>query len=244
MVKREAARYGVLPVGSEIVGLVPGKALEMAADYFLQLENFSPAQVLEHRLAAARAGDPAESAPKEGRLAALARPFFAAVAEASPTPAGGSVSAFAAALAAGLGQMVAGLSRKKKSQAAHAEALSSALDELCRDADALLEAIDRDAASFNAVLAAFKLPQGNQAEQELRKAAVEAAIRGATEVPMQVAEAAVALDERLAELGKISAEAMRSLENVETNLESLADAAYVQSMRARAKSVEARLGHV
>src|ERR1700720_3395817 len=43
-VKREAERYGVMPVGSEIVGLVPKKAIEMAADYFLQLENFSPAQ--------------------------------------------------------------------------------------------------------------------------------------------------------------------------------------------------------
>jgi glutamate formiminotransferase len=257
MVKREAARYGVLPVGSEIVGLVPGKALEMAADYFLQLEDFSPAQVLEHRLAGALAGVPAESAPKEGRLAALARPFFAAVAEASPTPAGGSVSAFAVALAAGLGQMVAGLSRTKKSQAAHVEALSSALEELRRDADALLEAIDRDAASYHAVLAAFKLPQGNPAEQDLRQAAIETATRGATEVPLQVAEAAAALDARLAALEKISAGPMRSdlrvarlmaaagakgsLENVEINLASLTDAVYVQSMRARAKSVEARL---
>jgi len=42
MVKREAARYGAIPVGSEIVGLVPKKAIEMAADYFLRLENFSP----------------------------------------------------------------------------------------------------------------------------------------------------------------------------------------------------------
>ena len=257
MVRREAARYGVMPVGSEIVGLVPGKALEMAADYFLQLENFSPAQVLENRLNSALAGVPAEAVAGEGRLAALARPFFAAVAEPCATPGGGSVSAFAVALAAGLGQMVAGLSRKKKSQAAHVEALSTALDELRRDADALLEAIDRDAASYNAVLAAFKLPQGNQAEQELRKVAIETAPRGAAEVPMQVAEAAAALDERLGALEEIAAAAMRSdlrvarlmavagakgaLENVEINLESLADAAFVQSMRARAKSVEALL---
>jgi len=179
------------------------------------------------------------------------------VAEATPAPGGGSVSAFAAALAASLGQMVAGLSRKKKSQAAHLEALSSALDELRRDSDALLEAIDRDAASYNSFLAASKLPQGNPAEQDARNAAIETAMRGAAEVPMQVAEAAAAIHERLAELEKISAAAMRSdlrvarlmavaggkgaLEIVEINLESLADAAYVQSMRARAKSVEARL---
>jgi formiminotetrahydrofolate cyclodeaminase len=258
MVKREAARYGVMPVGSEIVGLVPRKAIEMAADYFLQLEGFTPAQVLENRLAAALAGVPAESGSREGRLAALARPFINAVAEPAPTPGGGSVSAFAVALAAGLGQMVAGLSRKKKSQATHLEALSTVLDELRQDADALLEAIDLDAASYNAVLAAFKLPQGNQAEQDFRQAAIETATRGAAEVPMQVAEAAAALDERLAGLEKIAAAAMRSdlrvarlmaaagakgaLENVEINLASLTDAAYAQSMRARAESVEVRLG--
>src|SRR5690348_4955954 len=112
MVKREAARYGAAPVGSEIVGLVPKKAIEMAADYFLQLENFSPSQVFENKLADALAGAPLDE-KKGGKLAALARPFVEAVAEPTATPGGGSVSAFAAALAARLGQMVAGLSRKK-----------------------------------------------------------------------------------------------------------------------------------
>jgi glutamate formiminotransferase len=50
MIKSEAARYGVPVVGSEIVGLVPQRALNAVADYYLQLENFSEAQILEHRL--------------------------------------------------------------------------------------------------------------------------------------------------------------------------------------------------
>src|SRR5499427_3503360 len=108
LVKREAGRYGAVAVGSEIVGLVPKKAVEMAADYFLQLENFSPAQVFENKLAAALSGTPLQT-PQEGNLAKLARPFLEAVAEPTATPGGGSVSAFAAALAASLGQMVAGL---------------------------------------------------------------------------------------------------------------------------------------
>src|SRR5271169_5970384 len=83
-VKREAARYGAVPVGSEIVGLVPKKAIEMAADYFLQLENFSPNQVFENRLADALAGVPLQS--KDGKLASLARPFLDAVAEPTATP--------------------------------------------------------------------------------------------------------------------------------------------------------------
>jgi len=53
MIKREAERYGVSIVGSEIVGLVPQRALNSVADFYLQLEKFSEEQILEHRLAAA-----------------------------------------------------------------------------------------------------------------------------------------------------------------------------------------------
>src|SRR5208282_2433575 len=153
MVKREAERYGAVPVGSEIVGLIPKKAIEMAADYFLQLENFSPAQVFENKLDAVLSGAPAEA--KGGKLANLARPFLDAVAGPTATPGGGSVSALAAGLAGALGQMVAGLSRKKKSQAAHVDKLSEQLDDLRRTTDELTAAIDRDAASYDAVMAAF-----------------------------------------------------------------------------------------
>src|SRR5439155_937576 len=97
IVKREAERYGAVPAGSEIVGLVPKKALEMAADFFLQLENFSPAQVFENRLADALGGAPPATA-KDGKLAGLARPFLGAVATPAATPGGGSASAFTGAL--------------------------------------------------------------------------------------------------------------------------------------------------
>src|SRR5215468_756875 len=196
MVKREAERYGVIPLGTEIVGLVPKKAIEMAADYFLQLENFSPAQVFENRLADALSGAPLMAA-KDGKLAGLARPFLNAVAALSATPGGGSASAFAVALAASLGQMVAGLSRKKKSQAAYVDQLSMALDEMRKVADELAEAIDRDAESYDAVMAAFKLPQGNAEETAQREAAIQRATKSAAEVPLQIAERAVALCERL-----------------------------------------------
>src|SRR5450755_1967522 len=89
MVQREAERYGAIPVGSEIVGLVPKKALEMAADFFLQLEDFSPSQVLENRLQAALAGAPPESAVAQGKFAVLAKPFLEAVAAPTATPGGG-----------------------------------------------------------------------------------------------------------------------------------------------------------
>ena len=254
MVKREAERYGCAIVGSEIVGLVPKKALEMTADFYLQLENFSPAQVLENRLAAALSGVPLES---KGKLAALAQPFLDAVAEPTATPGGGSVAALAGALAASLGQMVAGLSRKKKSQAAYVEQLSAAVAELRAAAEALAEAIDRDAASYEAVMAAAKLPKETKEDERLREEAMQRATRGAAEVPLYVAETAVELYERLGQLEPISAASMLSdlrvgrlmaaaaargaLENVTINLESISDAAYVAAMQKRATALEARL---
>jgi glutamate formiminotransferase len=53
MIKREAERYGVPVIGSEIVGLVPQRALNAVADFYLQLENFDEDQILEHRLQSA-----------------------------------------------------------------------------------------------------------------------------------------------------------------------------------------------
>ena len=55
-VKREAARYGVCRLSSEIVGLIPKKALEDAAEWFLQVENFDSSLILENRLAAVMSG--------------------------------------------------------------------------------------------------------------------------------------------------------------------------------------------
>jgi glutamate formiminotransferase/formiminotetrahydrofolate cyclodeaminase len=246
IVKREAQRYGAVPVGSEIVGLVPKKAIEMAADYFLQLENFSPSQVFENKLAAALSGAPMAE-KKDGKLTALARPFVDAVAEPSATPGGGSVSALAAALAAALGQMVAGLSRKKKSQAFQVDKLSEHLDAMRREADAFTEAIEHDAASYDAVMAAFKLPQGDRAEIARREETIQTTTKGAAEVPLKVAERAVALFERLGQLEAIVAASMKSdlrvarlmaeagargaIANVEINLNGIKDARYVATKR-------------
>jgi formiminotetrahydrofolate cyclodeaminase len=258
MVKREAERHGAVPVGSEIVGLIPKKAIEMAADFFLQLENFSPAQVFENKLAAALSGAPLEAA-KDGKFASLARPFLEAVAAPTVTPGGGSVSAMAGALAASLGQMVAGLSRKKKSQAGYVDRLSAELDTLRRTADELAEAIDRDAASYDAVITAFKLPQSNVDEVQKREAAIQGATKGASKVPLEVAEHTVALFERLGQLDAIAAASMRSdlevarymaaagargaLANVEINLDGITDSAYVALMRAKVASLRERLGN-
>jgi glutamate formiminotransferase / formiminotetrahydrofolate cyclodeaminase len=255
MVRSEAARYGVSIIGSEIVGLVPKRAIEMTTDFYLKFENFSAAQVFENRLTAALAGTPLEASP--GKLAALARPFLEAVAEPTATPGGGSVSAFAAALAASLAQMVAGLSRKRKSQAAYVEQLSQAIAEMHAAAAELSAAIDRDAESYNAVLAAFKLPTETPEDARRREEAIQRATRGAAEVPMAVARKAADLFERLGQLEAISSASMLSdlrvarlmaaagargaLANVAINLDAITDASFVAAMRKQANEIESRL---
>ncbi len=255
MVRSEAARYGVSIVGSEIVGLIPKRTIEMTADFFLQFENFSPAQVFENRLAAALSGAPLEAGP--GKLAALAHPFLRAVAEPTATPGGGSVSAFAGALAASLGQMVAGLSRKKKSQAAYVDQLSQAVSEMHAAAADLAAAIDRDAESYDAVLAAFKLPKETPEESVRREDAIQKATRGAADVPMAVARKSTEIFERLGQLQAVSSASMFSdlrvarlmaaagargaLANVAINLDSITDASFVATMRKQSEEIESRL---
>jgi formiminotetrahydrofolate cyclodeaminase len=124
----------------------------------------------------------------------------------------------------------------------------------------LQTAIDGDAASFEAVLAAFRLPKDREEDKTARKEAIESATQGATEVPLQVGEAAVAVLDHLGQLAPITSPSMASdlntgnhlalaalrgaLENVKINLDSIQDSDFQQNARARADRLEARLGEV
>jgi formiminotetrahydrofolate cyclodeaminase len=125
------------------------------------------------------------------------------------------------------------------------------------EADGLAEAIDRDAASYDAVMAAFKLPQGDAGETQQRENAIQSATRVAAAVPLAVAEQAVALFERLKQLGAIAAASMKSdlevarlmaaagaqgaLANVEINLDGLKDASYVAAARTKIAELRGKL---
>jgi glutamate formiminotransferase / formiminotetrahydrofolate cyclodeaminase len=257
MVKREAERYGVSIVGSEIVGLIPKRAIELTTDFYLQLENFSPAQVFENKLEASLGGAALEGS---GKLAALAQPFLDAVAAPTAAPGGGSVAALSGALAASLGEMVAGLSRKKKSQAAHVDALSAALAEFSAASRFFAAAIDRDAASFDAVMAAYKLPQETSELKGRRDEAIQNAMKCAAQVPLEVARKSAGVFERLGQLEAISSPSMLSdvrvgrlmsaaaargaLENVAINLESITDTAFTLPMRSEMQSLAARVAEI
>jgi glutamate formiminotransferase/formiminotetrahydrofolate cyclodeaminase len=237
-VKQEAAALGVGIVGSEIIGLIPKRALEDVAASYLKVENFSPAMIVENRLAAALT--PA-MAPKKPGIAE----FVAEVAAPTATPGGGSVAAAAGALAAGLGRMVASMSRTKKSLAKYETRFLKILMALEADCAALTAAVDRDAESYNAVAAAYKLPK----DSPERPAAIQAALQFATQVPLETAERATRVEAALAILEEIGAPSMASdiavgrmmaeaaiggaLANVETNLGSITDQEFVAATRAR-----------
>ncbi|MFP5235987.1 MAG: glutamate formimidoyltransferase [Acidobacteriota bacterium] len=200
MVKREAARYGVMPVSSEIVGLIPKKALEDAAEWFLQVENFDSSLILENRLAAVMGGKMAAGGPSAG-LAAGVAPFIEQLAAPTATPGGGSASAAAGAMAAGLASMVATMSRGKKAYMQYEAELSPAIARLTTLREEFKTAIDADAESYDVVMKAYK--QAREAADGDRL--INAALQQATSVPLGVAEKA-------AEIGKI-ASALRAITN-------------------------------
>ena len=156
-----------------------------------------------------------------------------------------------------MGQMVAGLSRKKKSQAAFVERLSEAVSEFHAAGQELAKAIDRDASSFESVMAAYKLPQGTPEEQRKRDEAIQRSLQGAAEVPLEVARRAVDVFERLGQLESMSSASMLSdlrvgrlmaasavrgaLENVAINLESIVDTRYVERLRSESATLLARV---
>src|SRR5262252_436279 len=172
-VKREAARYGVMPLSSEIVGLIPKKALEQAAEWFLQVENFDSSMILENRLAAVMSGKMAI-----GGLRAGAEPFIEQLAAPTATPGGGSASAAAGAMAAALASMVAGISRGKKAYVQYEQQLSQIIARLAQLREELKAGIDADAESYNQVIAAHKRAKASSDGEGL----VDAATKLATQV--------------------------------------------------------------
>ena len=245
LVRSEAARYGVSILSSEIVGLIPKKALEQAGEWYLQVENFDSSMILENRLGAIMGGKMAV-----GGIRAGVEPFIEQLAAPTPTPGGGSAAAASGAMAAGLATMVASISRGKKAYAQYERQLSEAVSRLSRLREELKAAIDRDAEAFNAVLAAYKKAKESPAEN----GNVDAALKQATGVPLSVAELAREVMRIADDLGPITSSNMQSdlaaaralaraaieaaLANVEINLQSLEDTTFRAQVRTRTEALK------
>ncbi len=205
--REEAAALGMRVTGSELIGLIPRRALLAAGDYFLSRQGSSTAVPEVDRIHAAVLSlgleelapfDPrakiVEYAYHGGAGSLTAKPvdeFLDTVSRATPTPGGGSVAALLGSLSATLTAMVAGLTWSK----AGMETVRPMMDTLGNRAHELKDwfarAVDRDAAAFDAVLAARRLPRKSPDEVDARKAAIRAANLEATLVPLEVLERCV-----------------------------------------------------
>lgn len=173
-IKSEATRYGVAVTSSEIIGLVPNDAMLAVSDFYLRLENFSKAQVLEEKLSSADSS------------ANVKETFYDEVASSSPAPGGGSVAASAGALAGALSAMVARLTVGKKQYKSVKEELSDVRDKADVLRSELETLITTDMEAFNKVMESFKLPKGTDEQAIERDKAIEEANKEAAQVPLTV----------------------------------------------------------
>lgn len=198
-VRREAERYGVSVAGSEIVGLIPQAALDRTAEYYLRIENFAPGLVLENRIEAAIRAKGEEQSASE---------FTEDVASGEPAPGGGAAAAQAAALGAALGEMIGNLTAGREKYSDVEGDVRDALNDLKPLRARLEVAAHDDASSFAAVMDARRMPQSTEDERLARSSEIEAALKGAATVPLEVAGVSVQvleLLETLAEIGNPNA---------------------------------------
>jgi glutamate formiminotransferase/formiminotetrahydrofolate cyclodeaminase len=264
LIRREAQRYGVQIAYTELIGLTPEDALIDTARWYLQLDAFQPDQLLERRLESIPKPGPKLPEPPvpEGSTVMAAtvngvplktepslKDFLDEVAAGTPTPGGGAASAFAGALAAALAAMVARLTTgRKKYAAAEAQMTVAATtgESLRRQ---LLAAMDEDVAAFNAVMDA----QHRDKSDSVRAAAIQAALRRATDAPlrvMQLSREVLGVARSVADLGNANAAtdagvaahiAMAAIEgaalNVRVNLAGLEDQEFAAHLRETANQL-------
>ncbi|HEY6211850.1 MAG TPA: cyclodeaminase/cyclohydrolase family protein [Vicinamibacterales bacterium] len=179
------------------------------------------------------------------------RELLDAFASSDPTPGGGSASALASALGAALLQMVAALPKTRSNSDADRAALTAASSALTGIRAQLTEAIDADSAAYDRVVAAYKQAKTTDVEKSARKAAIQRALRAATDVPLGVARLSADALKQADTIGAhghpgassdvgvavalLGAGRRGALLNVAINLGSIDDAAYVSAVRAEAE---------
>ncbi len=230
MVKLEAQRYGVSVKESEIVGLVPEKALIDAAQYYLQLNRFNESQILEHHLRG--------TVKRESLF-----DFLSQLADATPTPGGGSVAALQAALGSALLSMVTGITLKKSAESE----LRNFHGLLRAEVSEFYRLIEKDKNAFDEVMKAYRMPKDTEEAKNIRNQAIQEAFKLATDVPLTVCEKILVLFDYarvLLEKGLKSAISdvgvaiytlhsgfLSARANVLINLPSISDSGFVESVQ-------------
>ena len=197
-VRREAQRYGVGIHHSEIVGLVPNRAIINAGRYYLQLDGFEHEQLLENRL----------FSQQDNQAGGSQVSFLDRVAEGTTAPGGGSAAAYAGALGSALAVMVARLTTGKAKYKEVEEECWQAIEKGEYLRKQLTEAIELDAKSFEGIIVARRLPRDTEESIRIRDQAIMEASFNAAVVPFHSAEMCLEVMKlalRMAQIGNINA---------------------------------------
>jgi glutamate formiminotransferase/formiminotetrahydrofolate cyclodeaminase len=204
--ERAAAR-GLRVTGSELVGLVPLRAMLDAGKYFLHKQNRSSGipekEILKIAVKSLGLDDLAPFDPDKKIIEYMLKDkstkklvnmkltdFANETASESPAPGGGSISAYLGALGVSLATMVANLSSHKAGWDSRWKDFSDYAEKGMAIQQDLLQLVDEDTLAFNGVMAALGLPKGSEQEKTARHKALQKATRYATEVPLKVMQRA------------------------------------------------------
>lgn len=202
---KKATERGLRVTGSELVGLLPLRALTDAGRYFLQKQKrstgVSEKELIKIAVRSLGLDELAPFDPDKRIIEYLLRDkadkkliynslldFANETASESPAPGGGSVSAYLGALGASLATMVANLSSHKKGWDERWKEFSDWADRGQLLKDELLSLVDADTASFNAIMQAMSLPKLTEEDKQIRRNAIQQATLKAMEVPYRVME--------------------------------------------------------
>ena len=202
---KKADARGVRVTGSEIVGLVPLKAMLDAGKYFLRKQKrslgVSESELIKIAVKSMGLDELKPFNPKEKiieymieddgseRLVDMNLQEFAdETASESPAPGGGSVSSYVGSLGISLGTMVANLSSHKRGWDEYWEKYSEWAEKGQQYKDELLKLVDEDTNAFNKIISAFGMPKGSDKEKEERQKAINEATKYAIQVPFKVME--------------------------------------------------------
>ncbi len=194
---------GLRVTGSELVGVVPLKAMLDAGKYFLRKQQRSTGipekEIIKIAVKSLGLDDLYPFDPDKKIIEYLLKDkskkslvdmnltdFADETASESPAPGGGSISAYVGALGASLGTMVANLSSHKRGWDDRWEEFSNWAEKGMAIQQELLKLVDEDTNAFNKIMDAFGLPKGTDEEKAVRKKAIQEATKFAIEVPFRV----------------------------------------------------------
>jgi len=215
---KKAQERGLRVTGSELVGLIPLQSMLDAGKYFLKKQNRSvgieDSEIIKIAIKTMGLDELEDFNPNEKiieyninndnvELCKLNLVDFAQkTASEAPAPGGGSVSAYLGSLGISLGTMVANLSSHKRGWDDRWEEFSNIAEKGQKHIKKLLDLVDKDTESFNQIMHAFRLPEGDSKEKKIKEDAILEATIHAIEIPLEIMKTSLESMDIIKEMAK------------------------------------------